>query len=159
MSEQHVNGNGGGPVLLAYDGSDHARGSIRQAARQLGSGRHAVVLTVWTPLAALPFGAPGAGGADIDDSIVAEAQEVASEGVRLAESVGFAATPQTEAGNPVWRTIVDAADASDASVVVMGSHGRTGVSRLLLGSVAAAVASHTDRPVLITHEPHADDGD
>jgi nucleotide-binding universal stress UspA family protein len=56
-----------------------------------------------------------------------------------------------EQGDPVWQRIVEVADEHDASIVVMGSHGRTGISRVLLGSVASAAASHTARPVLIAH--------
>jgi nucleotide-binding universal stress UspA family protein len=46
---------------------------------------------------------------------------------------------------------VEAADEHDAGIIVMGSHGRTGARLVLLGSVAAAVARHTERPVLIVH--------
>jgi nucleotide-binding universal stress UspA family protein len=44
-------------------------------------------------------------------------------------------------GNPA-RAIVRAADAWDADLIVLGSHGYSGLDRLLLGSVSAAVASH-----------------
>jgi nucleotide-binding universal stress UspA family protein len=43
------------------------------------------------------------------------------------------------------------APAQDSGIVVMGSHGRTGISLVLIGSVAAAVARHTERPDLIVH--------
>jgi nucleotide-binding universal stress UspA family protein len=145
------NGNGSGPILLAYDGSEYAQASIQEAARQLSPGRDAVVFTVWTPLAALPFGAPAAGGVDIDQGLEAEARKVADEGARLAADAGFEATALTASGSPVWQMIVDEAEAQDAGVVVMGSHGRTGLGLLLMGSVAAAVSRHTERPVLIVH--------
>jgi len=38
-----------GPVVFAYDGSELAKLAIDEAARQLGPGRDAVVLTVWQP--------------------------------------------------------------------------------------------------------------
>ena len=47
----------------------------------------------------------------------------------LACSVGFEATALVESGMPVWSGIVQAADDHDASVIVMGSHGRTGLAR------------------------------
>jgi nucleotide-binding universal stress UspA family protein len=77
--------------------------------------------------------------------------KVADEGAALACSLGFDASPLADSGVPVWSGIVRAADDHDASLIVMGSHGRTGVGLVLVGSVAATVARHTDRPVLIVH--------
>ena len=131
-------GSEDGPVLVAYDGSEQAMASIREAVRQLGPDRHVIVLTVWPPLA------PPAGK---------EADEVAHDGARLARSVGFDARPLAESGDPVWRSIVDAADANDASLVVIGSQGRNGNGSPTAGDVAAAVAQHTERPVMIVHAP------
>jgi nucleotide-binding universal stress UspA family protein len=145
--------NGEGPVLFAYDGSEQAKDAIRVAARELRDGRGAIVLTVWEPLAALSFAGPAIAGSDIEQSFEAEARQVGDEGAALAASLGFQATALTESGNPIWRTIVDAAEQHDASILVMGSHGRTGVPLVLMGSVAAAVSRHTDRPVLIVHAP------
>jgi nucleotide-binding universal stress UspA family protein len=47
-----------------------------------------------------------------------------------------------------YRAVVDYADAEDVALVVMGTHGRTGVDRYLLGSVAERVVRLCDRPVL-----------
>lgn len=47
------------------------------------------------------------------------------------------------------RGIVDMAQESHADLVVVGSHGRTGISRLMLGSVAAQVVAHSPVPVLV----------
>ena len=50
--------------------------------------------------------------------------------------------------------ILDAARAAGAELVVMGTHGRTGIGRLLLGSVAEHVLRHADCPVVAVHAPH-----
>jgi nucleotide-binding universal stress UspA family protein len=92
----------------------------------------------------------------LEAELLNEATKIADEGTRLARSVGFDAWPQVETGEPVWRTIVDVADAHDAGIVVLGSHGRTGIGLVLMGSVASAVARHTQRPVLIVHAPPAE---
>ena len=48
--------------------------------------------------------------------------------------------------------IVAVAQAERAELVVMGTHGRTGFSRLLMGSVAESVVRHAPCPVLIYRE-------
>jgi nucleotide-binding universal stress UspA family protein len=140
------------PVLFAYDGSAQAKAAIRQAAEQLRNGRPAIVLTVWHALAVVPFPtAIGLTSEGLEDSIEQQARRVAEEGAELARSGGFDAEPVAEQGEPVWQRIVDYAEERDAGIVVMGSHARTGLGLVLLGSVAAATARHTDLPVLIAH--------
>lgn len=139
------------PVLFAYDGSEHARVAIEQAARELRPGRRALVLSVSQPVAVPPLAGLAAPlSADVTDE---ETSKLAVEGARLATQAGFEASPAAERGVPIWQCIVDAADEADASVIVLGSHGRTGISAVLLGSVAEAVARHSDRNVLIVHRP------
>jgi len=53
-----------------------------------------------------------------------------------------------EAQHP-WEAIVDHAKAQGCDLIVMASHGRRGVSALLLGSETQRVLLHTDLPVLI----------
>jgi|694.fasta_scaffold01759_7 nucleotide-binding universal stress UspA family protein len=55
----------------------------------------------------------------------------------------------TEAARPVHHTIVEHIRRSEAELVVIASHGRTGISRALLGSVAEHVARHSHVPTLI----------
>lgn len=52
-------------------------------------------------------------------------------------------------GTPTWKAIADAADDRNASLIVLGTHGRAGLSGLVAGSVAEEVASHSRRPVLV----------
>lgn len=142
-----------GPVLFAYDGSDHAKAAIRQAARQLRSGRRAIVLTVWEPVAAQPFSpASPVILAGPDQATERAASRLADEGAELARASGFDAEPSAERGESVWRRIVDSAEEHDAGIVVMGTHGRTGLPLLVMGSIATAAARHTERPVLIVHK-------
>jgi nucleotide-binding universal stress UspA family protein len=142
-----------GRVLIAYDGSDEAKAAIREAARQLIPNREALVLTVWQPVGALPFATMADGVDGIEQSIETEALTVAREGAELANSAGFRATPLVESGSPVWQSIVSCAQQHSASLVVMGSHGRTGLGFVLMGSIATAVSRHGELPVLIVHAP------
>jgi nucleotide-binding universal stress UspA family protein len=138
------------PILIAYDGSDYAKEAIKQAGEHLRDGLRAIVLTVWQPPVATAFmGAPLPDS--VEQDVEHEALRLADEGCRLARRAGFEATPLAERGDPTWERIVEVADEQNAGIVVMGSHGRTGISRLVMGSVATTAASHTDRPVLIAH--------
>lgn len=56
-------------------------------------------------------------------------------------------------GDPAT-TIVRLADSEGVDMIVMGTHGRTGIARLLMGSVAEAVVRHANCPVL-TYKHHA----
>ncbi len=61
---------------------------------------------------------------------------------------GFHATTRVEIGEPA-HAIVQVANAIDVDVIVMSTHGRSGINRLLFGSVTARVLSMAPRPVLV----------
>jgi len=138
------------PILFAYDGSGSAKVAISQAAEHLQSGRRALVLTVWEPLSAAFIGG-GVAPNGLEKDVEIDARQVAEEGTRLAREAGFEAEPAVERGEPIWQRILEVANERDVGIVVMGSAGRTGISRVLIGSVAGAVVTHSDRPVLIAH--------
>ena len=138
------------PILIAYDGSVYAKAAIEQAADQLDNGRRAIVLTVWQLFGAAFVGV-GVAPAGLEEGIERDARRVAEGGATLAREAGFDAESAAERGDSVWQGIVEAADDRNAGLVVLGSHGRTGIPRMLIGSVAGAVAAHSERPVLIAH--------
>lgn len=151
------------PVLIAYDGSEEAKNAIAEAGRVLGAGRAAVVLIVREPIETYDFAGLG-GATTLDPATVSAMQEaaqneataVADEGAALAREAGFAAEPRVEVGPSPWQEIVRVAAELDAEVIAIGSRGRTGLKKVLLGSVASAVAQHSGRSVLIVH-PEATD--
>ncbi|HEY2056631.1 MAG TPA: universal stress protein [Solirubrobacterales bacterium] len=146
------------PVLIAYDGSNQAKRAVAEAGRVLGAGRRAVVLIVREPIDSFEFAGLG-GGTTLDPATVSAMQEaaeneataVAGEGARLAREAGFVAEARVEADPTPWQAIVAVADELEADVIAIGSRGRTGLSKVLLGSVASAVAQHSRRSVLIVH--------
>ena len=137
------------PTLIAYDGTEPAKAGIAAAARLLRPGRLAVVLTVWDFPPASGF-APIAADDSLTASLAEEATRVAAEGVRIAKRLGFDATSETSRGAPTWERIVEAAEHHRSDLIVMGSHGRSGIAYALLGSVATAVLHHAPCPVLVS---------
>lgn len=75
-----------------------------------------------------------AGGKAIVENVAAELDDVP-------------VTTAVERGDP-YRRILDYADSVDADLIVMGTHGRTGLDRYLLGSVTEKVVRTADAPVL-----------
>ena len=144
-----------GPVLFAYDGSELAGHAITEAGRQLRAGRDAVVLTIWEPfnVGFLPVDGVGFDAAGADE-VRAAAEKTAAHGASLAAAAGFRAETMTAEGAPTWRGIIDAAESRDAALIVLGSHGRSGVTSLMIGSVASAVTAHSPRSVLVVHHRH-----
>ena len=141
-----------GPVVFAYDGSDLAKLAIEEAGRQLGPGRDAVVLTVWRPFAVGFIPPPGVEfDAAASEEVRRAAEETAAQGASMAQAAGFRAQGLAVKEAPTWKGIARVADDRDASLIVLGSHGKSGLTGMLLGSVAGDVAAHSGRTVLIVH--------
>ena len=152
------------PVLIAYDGSEVSRSAVRHAA-ELFAGRPTVVATVWEPgLAAMPMGLPDTMGVGalppdpdtveaVDRSQHEHASTVAAEGAEFARSVGLAAEAQAVPDVvDVADTLIDIARERGAAVVVVGSHGISGLRKRLLGSVSRKLIEHCDRPILVIRD-------
>lgn len=143
-------------ILICYDGSADARAAIADAGRVL-SGHPAIVLTVWEPLAEV-LARTAAGNALMaginapmaaDEEAEAEAGRLAEEGAELARAAGFDASPRARPQNGmVSDTIIAQADRANATAIVMGSRGRTGLQSVM-GSVSHAVVQRSDRAVMV----------
>jgi nucleotide-binding universal stress UspA family protein len=68
--------------------------------------------------------------------------------IRALKEAGYAVSVLIQAGNPA-RTIVDVAERQAVDAVAMATHGRTGLRRLLLGSVAEAVLRELTVPLVL----------
>jgi nucleotide-binding universal stress UspA family protein len=113
-------------------------------------------VTVWQPF---DVGFIPAGGIRFDAARISDvrdaAEQTAAEGASFAAAAGFDARSATVEATPIWKGIVKLAHDHDASLIVLGSHGRTGLASVLIGSVAEAVAAHSRRSVLIIHRPES----
>ncbi|QPV62171.1 universal stress protein [Halosimplex litoreum] len=82
------------------------------------------------------------------ESEQAAAEELFAEIAALADGTELSTERETEVGKPT-RAIVEFADENGIDQIVMGSHGRSGVTRILLGSVAEAVVRRSPVPVTV----------
>jgi nucleotide-binding universal stress UspA family protein len=143
-----------GPVVFAYDGSELAKLAIEQTGALLSGDRDALVVCVWQPFDVGFVPVPGLQFNSAQATDVRQAAErTAEQGASHAQSAGFRAHSIAVESAPTWKGIVDIADERDASLIVLGSHGRTGLASVVIGSVAGAVAQHSRRSVLIIHRP------
>jgi nucleotide-binding universal stress UspA family protein len=134
-------------ILLATDGSPASEGASDEAidlAIQVGA--RLLVVSVLGGAASRPAGSPAepAGPADSRDSLTTRAQALAQR----AKAAGCDATFLVWDGDP-GEAIVAAADSENADLIVVGSHGRSGVSRFLIGSVSDFVVRHAHCPVMV----------
>jgi nucleotide-binding universal stress UspA family protein len=84
----------------------------------------------------------------MEDRLIADAKEqLAAVAVKL-KGRGLRADVIVRVGHPV-RDVVDAARRQAADLVIMGTHGRTGLQHMLLGSVAEGVLRQAPCPVLV----------
>jgi nucleotide-binding universal stress UspA family protein len=86
----------------------------------------------------------------VEDAKKSTADKLLSEMQETAEASGVTTETERLMGRPA-HTIVDYAAENDVDAIVMGSHGRTGIDRIVLGSVAEAVTRRASVPVTIVH--------
>lgn len=84
-----------------------------------------------------------------------EAREVIAEAKAATTAQNVRAQSVLASGRRTAQVITQTAQARHTSLIVMGTHGRGGFDRLLLGSVAEGVAHHADVPVLLVRAPDA----
>lgn len=81
-------------------------------------------------------------------ALEADAQQSMDAALARVTAAGLTAESVMMYGVP-WQVIVDTAGASQVDLIVMGTHGRTGLTHFLLGSVAERVVRHAPCSVLV----------
>jgi nucleotide-binding universal stress UspA family protein len=134
-------------VLIPTDGSEGVGDAIEEGvelAALTGATVHALYVVDSRDYGTVPdaawFGLQEALKDEGEAAVEAVAARAAESGVDIVTAI--------EQGVP-HDAIVDYADAEGIDCIVMGTHGRSGVDRLLLGSVTENVVRHTGVPVHI----------
>ena len=138
-------------ILAATDGSDL---SITAALRAVPLAKLAgASLTVVFVQDTYPYAGIGEANTEGLQTYIATAHETALRAAdRVAEAAkaeGIAFDTLVVENRQAAAGIVDAAQATEADLIVMGSHGRGGLAKLVLGSVAAEVLVLSTVPVLV----------
>ena len=143
-------------ILFATDGSPTSDLALREAARLAGDGATLrVVVVVENP--ALSFPAPYGVTYDVGamrEAVLEGGRQILAQTLDSLKKQGVKAEGHlvdltlTVSGN-IARAIIAEANSSGCEAIVIGSHGRSGVKRLLLGSVAENVMRASNLPVLL----------
>jgi nucleotide-binding universal stress UspA family protein len=145
----------GGRIVVGVDDSDTAAAALRWALRE-GVLRQAKVevVHVWTvPVTALPFGVTLPVSFD-ESELDAAARDALDQVVDGAIADLGEPTPEidrTVLPGSAAMTLVDVS--ADADLLVVGSHGRTGWRKALLGSTAQTIVQHATCPVVVLRHP------
>ncbi|QLH79382.1 universal stress protein [Halosimplex rubrum] len=136
-------------ILVPVDGSEQAHRAFEFVAEEFGDA--AVVLLHVVNPAEAGYSAQASIPSFSEEwyeSEKAAAEELFAEIAALADGTDLSIEREIEVGKPI-RVIVEVADESGVDQIVMGSHGRSGVTRVLLGSVAEAVVRRSPVPVTV----------
>lgn len=139
-------------ILVPLDGSDPSWDALDHVIETFSEG-HVTTLHVVDPTAGIYSGIEGGyydpdaydRAVDRGESLCADAKDRMDTAGRL-ETMDV--TAAVESGRPA-RVILEYIEEHDVDHVVMGSHGRSGVTRILLGSVAETVTRRSPVPVTI----------
>lgn len=138
-------------ILVPTDGSELAASAATMAA-QLAQSQGAEVVGVYV-IDPFPYIGIGDASAVGLQAYLSEAKLAASEALdaisKACAAAGVRFTGDTIERNVVYEGILDTAKAEGCDLIVMASHGRKGVTALILGSVAQKVLTHSPIPVLI----------
>src|SRR6056297_578306 len=150
MSDDSVR-RGMGRTLVALDDSPQAQHALEYALSTYGDDEFVLVHVIDYSESITD---PNRGGRGRLEGWYQKATEEADELFETAEELtdehGVSVTTVVSDGKPV-EGILDCADEHDVNQIVIGSHGRTGVGRVLLGSVAEQVVRRAECPTTVVH--------
>jgi nucleotide-binding universal stress UspA family protein len=141
-------------ILLAIDGSPHSQIAVDEVARRSWPSNSTVrVISVIQPYLppATEFVLAGATLDDMRRQQVSTADQITGRALEALTRTGLATETAVREGDP-RSAIVDEAEQWGADLIVVGSHGRTGLTRWLLGSVAQAVVGHAPCSVEVVRQ-------
>ena len=135
-------------ILLPVDGSAASLRAVADLRERVATFRETPEIHLLHVHAPIPIGRVQAhiGKETLDDYYRQESQEMLAEAEALLRQAGLAYTPHIHVGLPA-EVIAKVASELQVDLIVMGTHGWTGLAGLLLGSVASGVLHLAPCPV------------
>lgn len=131
-------------IVLAYDGSKYSNKALQEAIKiAKSSGGSLLILSIVDITDEFESQAPG-----LTDKITQKLLTMAQKALAKAVAAEVKARIEVHVGD-AYEVIVEVAKKKKADIIVMGSHGRTGLTRLLMGSVTSRVIGHAPCSVLV----------
>jgi nucleotide-binding universal stress UspA family protein len=142
-------------ILVPTDGSKLSARAVKTAVR-LAKSTGARVTGVYVVAAYYPaipgealIGIPGVASKDYKRVVQALADKALAEVRRTADAFGVSSQTVTVVGGEPWRAILRTARGKHCDLIVMASHGRSGLTALVIGSETNKVLTHSKLPVLV----------
>lgn len=141
------------PIVFATDFSDASKGALEKAielARKEGA--EMIVAHVYEPPASLSHSgvADDLIEAELENTIRHDAEKHMEPVLATVRAAGVRVRGEILAGH-VSKQLVDLASRNGAAMLVVGTHGRTGLKKLVVGSVASQIIATAPCPVLTVH--------
>lgn len=144
-------------MLLATDGSEYSRLALEKAAELAEATRSEVLVLAVSQLVNLGTVGPMvyAPESAFEVPTKEESEGILQEASEYLAARGIQHQALRRIGQPA-EAILHVAEEEHVQLIVMGSHGRTGLQRFLLGSVSNQVVSHSPVSVLVARAPKAE---
>lgn len=139
-------------ILIPTDGSELSKSAIKDGLALANSlGARVTALTVMAPYvdASLWEIAVYKDPEMYENHIKTEADKRIAQVKEVAEETGIDVNTVAAKAHHPWKEIVDTAEKMSCDLIVMASHGRSGISSILLGSETQKVLAHSKIPVLV----------
>lgn len=150
-------------LVVAVDGSHTSLNALRHASA-LAAGHHArlTLVTVANPSEYMTLAPEFLQHESYEAAAVAGGNEVLAEAALAAKNAGVADVQThllvaAKGAKEMAQELVNYADTQGADLIVIGTHGRTGLMHLLMGSFAETVMRESHLPLLVIRSRHEED--
>jgi nucleotide-binding universal stress UspA family protein len=136
-------------ILIPLDGSETSEAILPEIEKLASAFKASISLLYVVPITIFPGSIePVAQYQTISEALVKEGEGYLRTIEKRLKDKGFTVESHLQQGNEA-QLILEHADRQDIDLIAMSTHGRSGVSRWLLGSVAEKVIRHAAKPIFL----------